>query len=94
MGVEQEKAAAAVCGPKLSAVVPGDVAGDAVVPELTDMDLNIMKLHYLRAAYNLRQNEVVDELGVTDLKEAYLLFLLASREDPAAVLSSSAMTAG
>lgn len=66
MGVEKENGA--LHGHRLSTVVPGSATGDGVDRELTNTDL-IVKLHYLRAVYYLKQSEVIDGLAITDLKE-------------------------
>lgn len=72
MGVEQEKTA--IYDHRISTVVPATVTGNAVLHELTNMDL-IMKLHYLRAVYYFNQSEITDGITIADLKNPMFLWL-------------------
>ncbi|RZR70869.1 hypothetical protein BHM03_00001994 [Ensete ventricosum] len=72
MGVEQEKTV--IYDHRLSTVVPATVTGNAVLHELTTMDL-IMKLHYQRAVYYFNQTEIIDGITIADLKNPMFLWL-------------------
>ncbi|RWW31887.1 hypothetical protein GW17_00003468 [Ensete ventricosum] len=72
MGVEQEKTV--IYDHRISTVVPATVTGNAVLHELTTMDL-IMKLHYQRAVYYFNQTEIIDAITIADLKNPMFLWL-------------------
>ncbi|CAL9104261.1 unnamed protein product [Musa textilis] len=72
MGVGQEKTV--IYDHRISTVVPATVTGNAVLHELTNMDL-IMKLHYLRAVYYFNQSEIIDGITIAGLKNPMFLWL-------------------
>lgn len=57
----------------LSSVVPANVTGD-LLHELTGIDL-ALKLHYLRTVYYFKHSEIVENLGIVQLKEPMFLML-------------------